>query len=66
MGGYKPGFIAIDEVEVFDSKTKEISKVLDDKNNWVKIPVADMAGDGFAVCSLPLADKNAFIICGGM
>jgi hypothetical protein len=52
-------------VEVFDSRTKKISKVLDDQNNWVQTPVPHMASDGYQCCAVALVDKNAFILTGG-
>ena len=52
-------------MEVFDSKTKQITKVFDDQNNWVQIPIARMASDGSQPCAVPLIDKNAFIVSGG-
>jgi hypothetical protein len=52
-------------MEVFDSRSKQIRKVFDDQNNWVQIPIAHMASDGYQLCAVPLADKNAFILSGG-
>jgi hypothetical protein len=51
-------------MEVFDSRTKQIRKVLDDQNNWVQVPV-QMTTDGYQPCAVPLIDKNAFILSGG-
>jgi hypothetical protein len=65
MGGSDSNGYSVDGLEVFDSNTKVISKVMDDQNNWVKTPVAGIAGDGFRACGVPLVDKNAFILMGG-
>ena len=65
MGGFDANGFSVEGMEVFDSKTKELTKVVDDQNNWVQVPVAKMTGDGFRVCGVPLIDKNAFIVSGG-
>ena len=64
MGGFDAKGNSAEGMEVFDSKTKELTKVIDDQNNWVQVPVK-MTGDGFRVCGIPLIDKNAFILSGG-
>jgi hypothetical protein len=65
MGGFDSNGKSVDGMEVFDSKTKQITKVLVDQNNWVQVPIAKMTGDGFRVCGVPLIEKNAFILTGG-
>ena len=65
MGGSDNSGNYIDGMEVFDSRTKLITKVLNDQNNWVQMPIAGMAKDGFQSCAVPLMEKNAFIVSGG-
>ncbi len=65
MGGVDRTWTSVDGLEVFDSKTKIISKVMDDQNNWVKTSVQGMAADGVQLCAVPLIDKKAFILLGG-
>ncbi len=65
MGGLDSYGNPLGSMEVFDSRTKVISKVIDDQNNWVQIPIVNMAASGFHICALPMIDKNAFILSGG-
>lgn len=65
MGGVDKTNKSVDGLEVFDSNTKIIRKVMDDQNNWVQTSVPGMAGDGFQTCAVPLIDKNAFVLLGG-
>ncbi len=65
MGGFNSSGQAQTSMEVFDCKTKQITKVMDDQNNWVQVPVNNMVQEGSATCALPLIDKNAFILSGG-
>ncbi len=63
MGGTDKSGNFVDGMEVFDSKTKLITKVVDDNNNWVKMPFHVY---GSETCAVPLTDKNAFIVSGGL
>jgi len=65
MGGVDRTLTSVDGLELFDSRTKIISKVMDDQKNWVKISIPRMAADGFQLCAAPLIGKNAFILLGG-
>jgi hypothetical protein len=65
MGGVDKTWTSVDSLEVFDSKTKIISKVMDDQNNWVNTALPGIAAEGNQVCDVPLIDKNAFILLGG-
>jgi len=65
MGGYDSSGNTVNSMEVFDSKTKQITKVMDSQNNWVQVPVNNMVREGTQTCALPMIDKNAFILSGG-
>jgi hypothetical protein len=65
MGGFDANYLPIDHMEVFDSKTKVIKKVLDDQNNWIKVPFS-ITGTSTSTCAVSLVEKNAFVILGGL
>jgi hypothetical protein len=65
MGGTDSNGNYVNGMEVFDSKTKEITKLLDDQNKWLQMPIANMAADGYQSCAVPLNDISAFIVTGG-
>ncbi len=65
MGGTDRNWASVDGLELFDSKTKIISKVMDDQNLWVKTSIPGMAGESTQLCAAPLIDKKAFILLGG-
>jgi hypothetical protein len=65
MGGCNASQYALTSMEVFDSKSKQITKVMDDQNNWLYVPVTHMVHEGSSTCAVPLIDKNAFILSGG-
>jgi hypothetical protein len=64
MGGYDANNLSINYMEVFDSKTKVIEKILDDQNNWIKVPFS-ITGTSTSTCAVSLVEKNAFVILGG-
>jgi hypothetical protein len=64
MGGFDKNGNSVDGMEVFDSITKKVTKVFDEQNNWVKVPIA-VTGDAYRVCAVPMVDNNAFILSGG-
>ncbi len=64
MGGADSNGNAINSMEVFDSQRKQITKVMDNQNNWVQVPV-NYIQDMTASCAVSLIDKNAFILSGG-
>jgi len=65
MGGFDSNGNTVKTMEVFDSQHKTITKVMDNQNNWVEVPIKFMVQEGSATCALPLIDKNAFILSGG-
>ena len=65
LGGFDRTGTSVDGLELFDSKAKIITKVMDDQNNWVKTPIPGLAAESIQTCALPLIDKNAFILSGG-
>ncbi len=65
IGGYDASGNTVNSLEVFDSKTKQITKVIDSQNNWVEVPIKSMVFEGTQTCALPMIDKNAFILSGG-
>ncbi len=65
MGGYDANNLSINYMEVFDSKTKVIEKILDDQNNWIKVPFS-ITGTSTSTCAVSLVEKNAFVILGGL
>jgi len=65
MGGVDRTWTSIDGLELFDSKTKIISKVMDNQSNWVSTAIPGIAAEGNQLCAVPLVDKNAFILLGG-
>jgi len=65
IGGYDSSGNTVNSMEVFDSQHKTITKVLDNQNKWVQVPIDFMVQEGSATCALPLIDKNAFILSGG-
>ena len=52
-----------DYIEVFDAKNKTIEKVVDDQNNWIKVPEP---GKADLTCIVPMIKENAFAILGGL
>ena len=65
MGGVDSTWTSVAGLELFDSKTKIISKVMDEQNNWINTPKPGLAATSVSTCALPLIDKNAFILSGG-
>jgi hypothetical protein len=66
IGGFDTSGTPIDYMEVFDSQTKTMQKILDGQNAWIKVPVPGLIGYGFHTCAVPLKDKNAFVVLGGL
>ena len=50
-------------MEVFNSSSKTIQKVIDDQGNWVTIPTTEFAY-GTSVCVAAIEDMNIFVVSG--
>ena len=65
FGGYDINNNPILEMEVFNSSSKTINKVMDDQGNWVKISNTEFVF-GPPVCVVAIEEMNIFVTNGAI
>ena len=64
IGGQDENGIPIKGIEVFNSRTLTIEKVIDENGNWIEIPDTGFA-EAACTCGVALNEENAFVFFGG-
>ena len=65
MGGTDTSKVPILEMEVFNSSSRRIEKVLDVMGNWINLPNPDFAA-GRSVCLTSIEEMNIFVVSVGV